>query len=403
MTEKQLNPGELKIDILCSGLRISDSARTALEGIHLPSSRAGLGSGLELVIPGPLRDVWVNAPVAERFVAQTPYCLEAAGGGQRIRDTRNGFTYPVRLVPRPGWYEARTASGLRMGSVATLQGTCLSILIGDRCRFWKATQNCVFCGTGLDSSWEEERPAGVDDVVETALAARAESGITFVLLQSGYHGAGGLRDAFPYLRALKEKAGLIVGVQFTPERDLALYDEALALGADHLSFSFEFYNPEYFRRYLPGKAEAIGRSQFFRALEHCARRMGKGRVSGQIIAGIEPLADTLHAIEYIGCVGAYPLVCIFRPLLGTALEDHPPPAFRDMEKVFRHVYRTCRAHSLPIDVAPNIYWSLSLQPEDTLYLARDAPADRMYQSWIRLLKLLLRPYFYCRMHRFGAR
>jgi hypothetical protein len=235
--------------------------------------------------------------------------------------------------------------------------------------------------------------------METALAARSESGVTLVVLQSGYHGAGSLSDAFPYLRALKEKAGLLVAIQFNPEQDLSLYDQAVSLGVDHLSFSFEFYNPEYFRRYVPGKAALIGRTQFFRAMEYCARRMGRGRVSGEIIAGIEPLKDTLQAIDYIGYVGAYPLVCIFRPLLGTAMENEQPPGFQDMVKVFRHVYRTCRAHNLPIDVAPNIYWSLSLQPEDTLYLAQDAPADRIYQRWIWAVRLFMRPYFYRRLHR----
>jgi len=87
-------------------------------------------------------------------------------------------------------------------------------------------------------------------------------------------------------------------------------------------------------------------------------------------------------------------VCVFRPLLGTELENHPPPRLEDMVRVFRRVYETCRVHSLPIGVAPNVNWSLSMQPEDTFYLAGDGAGDRMYRRWVWTLRLLMRPYFY---------
>lgn len=402
MNSKTLNPAELKIDILCNGLRLDPSLALDESARPLPGSRAGLGSGLELILPGDSREVWVNAPVKERFVAKSHYVLEPSASGHRIRDLRAGFTYPVRVAPRPAWYSARTTRGLPMSLVAALHGTCLYVIVGRRCQFWEEAErkNCLFCSTGLDPSWDEDVEITVEDVVETASAARSQSGATFVLLQSGYHGDGGLRAALPFLEALKKRVGMLVGLQFNPEQDVALYDEAISLGADHLSFALEFYNPDYFRQFVPGKAESVGRTRFFRVMEYCARRMRRGRVSGQIIAGIEPLKDTLRAVEYIGYIGAYPLACVFRPLEGTPMASQPPPCYEDMLRVFRHVYQTCRRHNLPIDVAPNINWSLSVQPEDTLYLAHDAPADRVYQRWIRTLRLLMRPYFYRQLHPF---
>ena len=99
----------------------------------------------------------------------------------------------------------------------------------------------------------------------------------------------------------------------------------------------------------------------------------------------------LRAIDYIGFVGAYPVVCIFRPLEGADMEQVPTPDFHDMVKVYRHVYKTCKAHRLPIGVAPNVNYSLSLQPEDTFYLASDQSSDRAYSRWLWMLRQVMRP------------
>ncbi len=391
-----MNPAELKIEVLCRGVRIDGSCRIFEDALPLARTSGGLGSGLEFIIPGTKRDVWVNAPVIERFVEQSPLRLVLDEGEYRIVDERTGFRCRVKLASKPSWYDRLTPRGIPMSHVATLQGTCLTVYVGERCRFWDAEHplNCQFCTAGLSGDATEWT---VEDVTETALAAKEESGVTYVQLNSGYQGAKGLRKVFPYLKGLKQKVGCLAGLLVNPERDFSLYDEALALGADYLTFCFEFYNPEYFRRYLPGKAEVLGRDVFFMAMEYCSRKMGKGRVSGEIIAGVEPVEDTMRAVEYIARVGAFPLVCIFRPLAGSDMERHPAPDPSEMVQVFRHVYETCRMNNLPVGTAPNINVSLSLQPEDTFYLAPDGIADKTYQSWIEALKHLMRPYFSNRM------
>ena len=73
----RLNACELEIDLFCSGIRVPDDV--SLDGARgISRTRAGLGSGLELVIPTGSRlkpEIWMNAPVAERFVAaRRPTC-----------------------------------------------------------------------------------------------------------------------------------------------------------------------------------------------------------------------------------------------------------------------------------------------------------------------------------------
>jgi hypothetical protein len=397
---RRLNPAELKIELLCRGMLIDGSCRIAEEGRPISIRPEDPASGLELILPGEISDLWVNVPVNEKFVVGTPYHLRRAQGEYRLLDTRHGLTYEVRLAPSPAWYNLRTARGIPMSEIGMMQGTILPIDIWQPVRFDAGgrTVPAPPCATGGQTSAGMETKS-VRDVVETAAMAQKKSGITLALLRGGYQGAGGLSRVFPYLEALKQEVGILVGMQFPPEADLELYDQARSLGVDHISFTFENCNREGFDRIAAGKH---GRESLCKALEHCARGMGKGRVSGEIVAGIEPLEDTLRAIDYIAGVGALPLVGVFRPLRGTPAENHAPPGFSTVIGVFRHVYQACRSNNLPLGMAPNIRLSVLPHPEDTLYLASDSQDVRSYQSWIFSVKQVMRPYFLRRMRKQAA-
>jgi hypothetical protein len=124
------NPGELKLELFCRGLRIEPGALSDEAGRPIVRTRAGLGSGLELIIPGDLKDLWVNAPVVEAFARRSPLVLRRGATGFFIEDERNGAVYPVILPPAPRWYEARTSTGKRMMDIGVLQGTYLAIYVG---------------------------------------------------------------------------------------------------------------------------------------------------------------------------------------------------------------------------------------------------------------------------------
>src|SRR6202521_1851597 len=85
------NPALLKLDLYCRGLRLDDSCLVEEDGgRRVLRTRAGLGSGLELILPGGL---WTNVPVAEPFAQQSPYLLRRRGG--RYLLGRDGRPRPV--------------------------------------------------------------------------------------------------------------------------------------------------------------------------------------------------------------------------------------------------------------------------------------------------------------------
>jgi hypothetical protein len=392
---RALNPCELEIDLFCRGLRIDPSCALEQDARLMSRTRAGLGSGLEIVLPGPLKEIWVNVPIEEEFVASSPYTLSKRDGNYLLHDTRCDATHAVRIPPEPGWYSRQTSHGTPMCRIGVLQGTYLGIYISNSCLFWytNPVSNCRFCTTGLNVGVNEMVNKPVQEVVEVACAARDESGVTFVHLNSGFHAGRDLDIAAPYVKALKEQVGTLVGVQLTPTEDLWKYDRLIDLGADHFSFCYECHNPEHFARVCPGKERWIGQQTFFRAMEYVAHRLPRGAVSGEVIAGVEPVEDTCRAIDYITSLGAFPTVCVFRPTLGSDMENEPPPRYESMLEVFHHLYNACRRRWIPVELAPNIEVSLIVQPGDTFYLAPRGLGSWTYRQWIRLLRALSTPYW----------
>lgn len=389
-----LNPCQLEIELFCRGVRIDPSCTLEQDARAFSRTRAGLGSGLELVLPGDLRDCWLNAPVVESFAKSSPWLLEKRDGTYWVQDQRTRDYYPVTLPPAPAWYHATTSRGVPMDQIGVLQGTYLGIYINDACAFWGPEHlECKFCTTGLNVGTAEMAVKDIRDVVEVALAAKAESGVTFVHFNSGYQGGKDLDRSAPYAQAIKEQVGALVGLQLTPAKDVSQYDRLIDLGVDHFSFCYELHNPEYFAKFLPGKQRTFGQEAFFRALEYTVGKLGKGTVSGEIIAGIEPIEDTLAAIDYITERGAFPTVCIFRPTIGSQMQDWPSPEPGDMEVVFRHLYEACRKHNIPIGLAPNIEVSLVVQPTDTKYLAPRDWKFHLYEAQLRMMALAAQPIF----------
>jgi len=197
----------------------------------------------------------------------------------------------------------------------------------------------------------------------------------------------------PYVKALKEEVGVLTGVQVTPSPNLWKYDWLVDCGADHFSFCYEFHNPRFFSQLLPGKEKFLGQRTFFNALEYTAKTMGPGRVSGEIIAGVEPLEDTLSAIDYITGQGAFPTVCIFRPTLGSEMERHPSPEYADMRLVMEYMWDACRRRTIPIGVAPNIEVSLVVTPDDARYLPKRDFKWRVYEAKLAAARRLARGRF----------
>ena len=404
-----LKPVELEIELFCRGMRIDASCRTGDEGRRISRTRAGLGSGLEIVVPAKPKDIWVNVPVTEEFAHRSRFLMVKINERYAVINTESGDEYPVEVPPEPGWYSRKTSSGVLMSRIGVLQGNYLGVYVSNRCLYWswKPDVACRFCTTGKNVGTVEESRKRVEDVVEVARAARDESRSVFTHLNTGYHYEDradrevihGLRQCEPFVRAIRREVGGFIGVQAVPvlRPNFYEYDALIEAGTDHFSFCYEFETPEVFDRLCPGKARTVGQRAFFDAMEYTAARLGKGRVSGEIIAGVEPIEATKRGIDRIVGAGAFPTVCIFRPTIGSDMEHVPPPDPTAMREVFAYLHESCRRARMPVGILP-IEVSLVVQPEECAALVEPNVASNIYTAGNRLLRWLAAPYVAWKCH-----
>jgi uncharacterized radical SAM superfamily protein len=370
------NPALLKLDLYCRGARLDDSCYVENDGGRkVLRTRAGLGSGLELVLP---EGLWTNVPVTEPFARESPYTVHKENGHYLLR--RDGReVVPVRLSPRPSWYDEKTSSGKPMTRIGTLQGTYLGIYQAKVCEYWTAPTkvNCKFCSVGLNLGVDDATEKSVTEVMEVVRAARDQSGITYVDFNTGHYDGDTYLDILePYVQRIKRELGLLVGIQTPPHRDLRRYDGLREMGVNRVSFCFEIFDRDIFQEICPGKHREYGLDYYLEAIRYCAALARKGPrhepwvTNGEIIAGLEPPESSIRAIDWVTSVGAIPTVCVFRPLVGTDMADAPPPRTEDLVPVFRRLYEACMERGLPIGCAPDVHVSLVLLPEECRSLSR---------------------------------
>jgi hypothetical protein len=376
-TDVRKNPGLLKLDLYCRGMQLDESCTIEDRGGRkILRTRAGLGSGLEVILPG---DLWTNVPVVEEFVRASPYTLRWCDGSFQLHRHDLGFVARVRLSPRPAWYDRLTSTGKRMTLVGTLQGTYLGVYPSKVCDYWlkqPAKEQCKFCSVGLNLGADDGSEKSVQEVVEVVKAAREESGITYVDFNTGHYDGDTYLDVLePYVRRVKEETGVMIGVQTPPHRDLSRYHELRRMGVNRVSFCFELWNRNRFVEVCPGKHREYGLDRYLEAVRYCAQEVGPtGRrfepwvVNGEIIAGLEPPEDSIRAIEWITSVGAIPTVCVFRPLHATDYAGLPPPKTEEIVPIFRRLYEAAMERGLPIGVARNVHVSLVMLPEEARWL-----------------------------------
>ncbi len=393
ITDVARNPGLLKLELYCKGMRIDESCNvTAHGGRAITRTRAGLGSGLELVLPDGLH---TNVPVVEEFAERSPYVLKRSDGTYAIYKGDRPVA-PVTLSPTPAWYGAKTSSGRKMSQVGTLQGTYLAVYPSRVCDYWVHKPhriNCKFCSVGLNLGVDDASEKTVADIVETAKAAKKESGITYVDFNTGHYAGDEYLDILePIIAAVKKETGLLIGVQTPPHHDLERYRGLRKLGVNRVSFCFEIYDEEIFKEICPGKHAQYGLKRYLDAVEYCADIFDT--TNGEIVAGLEPPESSIAAIDWMTSRGAIPTVCVFRPLKGTDMEGSPPPKTEELIPVFRRMYEACMEHRLPIGVAPNVKVSLVLLPEEGRYFLDDPGRYRMQRMRLAAMKAAFAAAFY---------
>jgi biotin synthase-related radical SAM superfamily protein len=116
-------------------------------------------------------------------------------------------------------------------------------------------------------------------------------------------------------------------------------------GLTTISFNLEIFDEESRQKICPGKSR-VTVSHYLEALKYATGVFGRGQVSSWLFAGLEPKERTIDGIRAVSETGAIPFVTVFRPLIGTELEDMLPPAVDDVIEIFEAVGQAIREHKV---------------------------------------------------------
>ena len=340
---------QLKHDILASGVRLTEGAKSALNAVR--RTRSGVSGGLDLLIDDV---VYVNAPVRESFVADTPYELGWDLADERWNLRGAPHVVKVDLVPEPGYYnEVVTANGRtadQLGQMCSADRFCYGIT-GPSCRFWPESERCRYCSIGLNHA-EDGRRKQVSELINVLGMALedAQRPARHLLLGGGTPNSAdmGARMCAELCREVKAEFGIPIYVMIAAPLRNESIDELYESGADELGINLEFWSPDSWDRYIPGKERLIGRDRYLDAISYSGELFGPIRSRSIMITGLESEDSTIDGVKFLVDAGVMPILSPFRPLDGTALETSSPPTPAAMESVLVRADEIAHSAGLPI-------------------------------------------------------
>ncbi|MBE9537091.1 MAG: radical SAM protein [Proteobacteria bacterium] len=357
------NPGYLKLLLAVQGMSLGKGVAEEV-GFTL-STRRGVAGGVDLILPG---DLWVNVPVDKTTTEKSPYCLEKKKGGYFL--TGYGNEIKVEPVRQPHFYERVTSKGTPFYQIAALHGGSVYISPTNRCQFFDDDLNCRFCDEKKTFYPIAREFISVEEILEIIEVAFNEGVADSVDFNIGYFDTEdrGISFLEPYINAVKRNFDTIVAVDAQPPKSNKWIDKTYAMGVDKLSYHMEIFDMEVFDSLCPGKAKEIGWERYVEALKYAAGVFPSGAVSSNLIIGLEAPASTMEGIDLLTGIGVVPILPIFRPIEGAALEVTLPD-MDEMSAILAHLYSSVKASSINMTWSKNI--STYMTPLEGRYFSGD--------------------------------
>ncbi len=338
-----LNLADLKLDLLCKGIRMKESAMQRL----LPPyryKRASLSEGRSFKIGTNYASTYVNLAVYEKYVKNSPYFYDHVNKlllkeGQKITK--------MEMVPDPDWYMDKLDDGTLLGSYIQLHGiNVLATSLSNYCVFKDDSQECKFCGLTLDRNNKQKDPFILAKVLQTIEEKKpgkyTELNINSGTLRSDDMGAG---MYISVINEIRKVSNIPLSAQIAPMQNFTWIDRFKEAGLNSLSFNIEIWDDELRQKVMPGKGK-IKKSLYLDCLEYAGKVFGSSNVSSWLIAGLEPYKSTLIAAEEVAGRGVIPFVTAFRPILGSLMEDCNPPDVDTMSSIYRNLKEILEKYDL---------------------------------------------------------
>lgn len=366
-----------------SGRALLETVKTAAlsEGIRLTPAALDLVSkggteqlsiheypttgGITLVLND---DVYLNAPFDEWYCQDADTLLDVERETSSLILRSAGGPVPVQdVLPLPGYLAATDGQGRLVADVAMSHADRVRVSPIVGCAY-----DCGFCD--LPGEVYTQRPA--EQMLRALEVARADAALParHVLISGGSPRKTHYDQFIGNCEDVIRGTDLPVDVMFSPMIDRPdMLERLVAAGVDGVSINIEVFSEKGARVALRGKYRAV-RDHFDATVAQAVDLLGRtGRVRSLIIAGLEPLEETLRGVEHLASLGCDPVLSPFRPAEGTPLRSSSPPPSGDLASLLAESRRIVRRHGVALgpECAPCQHNTLSF-PWDI----RDADRQR---------------------------
>ena len=276
-------------------------------------------------------DIWVNAPILAynpNFVSSAPsFTLDVEGHSDLV--VRNHeIVLPVKPLPVPDYYNERNSSDEFYTSYAITHADRVRISPIEGCGMV-----CTFCDVPYKAKYRRRRIDGLIDAIGRALADDALPA-RHVLISGGTPRAEDndfLKTV--YLTVATTFSELEVDIMMVPTPGLLDLPVIYDAGIHGLALNLEIFNPEIAKRVMRAKHD-LGLPYFLSFIEDAVVQFGPGRVRSLLVAGLEPLEDTLKGVEELAKRGCDPVLSPFRPDPATPLRNQPVPSAAFLTRLY---------------------------------------------------------------------
>jgi len=342
-----INLLELKLDLFCHGLRLDEGLDPAIKKIIIPSAgysgsglkRASLSEGRCFLLEEKEKTCLVNLAVREPFARNSPYEFTVVSGRGWIKK-EGKLIIEANPTAIPLWHLEPEIGNVFQHHGADVIATTLSNL----CVYKRDGAGCKFCALETGGEFVVKKPEEISVALEKIV--RGYPGMREVNINSGSLSEEATFNLYlGAIKAVRKVSDIPISIQICPISQPKIEKLKMA-GLDTISFNMEIYDEKIRKELMPEKSRLYSINAYLEAIKQAARIFGRNQVSSWLIAGLESPESTITGCRFICENGGLPHVTVFRPLMGSPLENTPRPGTKDMVKIYKELKNLVHAYSL---------------------------------------------------------
>ncbi len=294
-----------KADLLCRGIQLNEIAKSISHRQNPYQDRKTGNFGLHISLDGGSH---ILVTASHSFNQKSPYSL-GYNREQLVLLKRGKIVNQVREIPAPNWYSKKTITMLPMPEIFLHEGNIFLHQTYSGCDYHSNGLGCKFCGTG--SKRKIGKPI---EIGETVAEAVKENPKYHVCLGGGTRLPLNLNVEYfseCIVEIRKRNPNVPVWIEMIPpESDDIL--KLVHMGATSFGFNIEIWDDALRNEVCRGKS-IILKNRYLRAMKEALDILGPNRVGSCLIAGLEPIEESIKGATELASIGVQPCILPFKP------------------------------------------------------------------------------------------